>query len=180
MKNKNKDRIYTYLISILMVVNYLSLWFVQVEVFLWISLTIGLFWIAGLLLKVERSAYVKTALSLKALGFIGIMIIIKKVLKYILISGNVLDLISDDKVKELLISIKDIGGIVVLLLIFILLVIINTLMTIGHSIVYEVKLCKDNKITKTKCVTNCILQVIPIINWVILIMCIHNFEKDKS
>ena len=88
MKNKNKDRIYTYLISILMVINYLSLWFVQVEVFIWISLTIGLFWIAGLLLKVERSVYVKTALSLKALGFIGIMLIIKKVLKYILISGK--------------------------------------------------------------------------------------------
>lgn len=182
MEDKKKiiDKIYIYLVSLLVIISYGTLWFIQIEVFLWICLGIGIIGLVGMLLKISRSTYIKTILAIKALSLVGVLFIVKKSIKYILMSENVLNLLGDSELKNIIVNVRNIGGLLVILVIVLLLLIVNTLMLFSYNLVYMIRLCKNNRISKIKCVISCISQLIPIISWIVLIIYFKRFERNGN
>lgn len=179
-KKDKRDKVFLYLASLITVANYIILWFMQMEIFLYVSIGIAILGLLGTILKVSRSAYIKTIISLRFINIIGVLFVVNKAIKYILISGNVLNLLSEGPFKDLLSGLANLASIALIIVILLVLLIINSLVLISYNLVYLVKLHKEKDVSVGKSILSFFGYGIPLIGWIFVIMHYQKFETLRG
>lgn len=181
MEDKNiKNKACFYIVSLSIIVNYIILWFLQIEIYLWVCLGIGVFGVLGAILRLNRKTYMDMIISIRVLNLVGALFIIKKAFKYILIPGNVLNLLGDIPFGNIINSITNFASIALIVLLSVILWLINVLILMSYNIVYLVKLHKEKEVNLWKCILRFFGYGLPLIGWMVLLIDLDGKEHKHK